>query len=92
VNNLIAIERYTSVTAQWNEPLEPNGLLIRYEIMFNDTKTGLPKAVNISVTEFQFPITNLTTGQSVVLSVRAYTRIGPGVFSVLRAVTRERPG
>ena len=96
VSILEIIERFTSITVLWKEPVEPNGVISNYDIIYNVTG-GEPEAIErIRPVDTELsqliPMSGmLPTGQALTIAVRAYTRIGPGPSSTFNAITRDRP-
>lgn len=66
----------------WGAPKEPNGEILRYELTYTVNKS---RVVQISVerdTTFTFPEPPWTRISNI--SIRAYTRVGPGVVTILQ--------
>ena len=74
VSGLSAIPGVVQVTISWSPPLEPNGIIIEYEISFNSS--GVFSYTNTSAT--QHILREIPPNTVVTFSVRAYTIIGPG--------------
>jgi len=68
----------------WEEisPLDQNGVIILYEVMYtpNQTFNGSigPNSTNISGTEFSLVLRDLQEFVTYTVSVRGYTEVGPG--------------
>ena len=71
VSDLSATPGVVQLTISWSPPSEPNGRIAKYQISYS---TGLE--FNTSAT--QHTLRDLPPNAVVVLSVRAYTVIGPG--------------
>ncbi len=94
MSNLNVVERFTSITVEWEMPLEPNGVISEYDLAYNKTLTELVTIDNIRPLTGITPsrsVSNLTTGQTVTIRVRAYTRIGPGPYVTMHVTTRDKP-
>ena len=76
VSDLSAKSEFTMVqlTISWSPPIEPNGVIIAYEIGSNSS--GVFTYSN--TTDTQDILRDFTPNTVVVFSVRAYTIIGPG--------------
>ena len=77
----------TTISVQWEtfDPIDENGNIIAYEIMYTPEQTfnGLIRTSMMNVSEFDLSV-NLTELQEYVnytVSVRAYTSVGAGLYS-----------
>ena len=85
--------RFTSIDITWDRPREPNGIILRYEIVYtvNNTSPITDTTTNPNDT-VTFNIPALTLGTRVSVSVRAYTGVGPGAPATLsNLVTLTEP-
>ena len=79
----------------WEEipPLDQNGVIISYEVMYAPMQTFNntigPNATNVSGTESSIVLTALQEFVSYTVSVRAFTEVGPGNSSEGTAQTLE---
>ena len=76
VSSLLAIPGSSQVAISWSPPLEPNGVIITYELQFNNS--AVLDKINTSAT--QHTLRDLPPNSVVTFSVRAYTIIGPGEY------------
>ncbi len=94
VSHVMVVTRFTSITVDWQEPSEPNGVIIEYDLVYNKTLTEFVTINDIRpLTDItpSISVSNLTTDQTVTVRVRAYTRIGPGPYVTRHATTRNKP-
>ena len=75
VSSLLAIPGSSQVAISWSPPFEPNGVIITYELRFNNS--AVLYKINTSTT--QHTLRDLPPNSAVTFSVRAYT-IGPGEY------------
>ncbi|CAI8031810.1 Receptor-type tyrosine-protein phosphatase alpha [Geodia barretti] len=73
----------------WRAPILPNGVIIAYEVSYRPAdNSGNELSLNTTDVESNFTAGNdLEGGSDYIFSVRAYTRVGPGTTSSLRAST-----
>ena len=78
ISNLTAHPTLTSIDLTWSAPLEPNGVIISYEVTYRVTGSNLV-TTNTTDLSTTFSISSLTPQTTVSnISVSAYTSIGPG--------------
>ena len=83
ISNLTAHPKLTSIDLTWSAPLEPNGVIISYEVTYRVTGCNLVTA-NTTDLSTTFSISSLTPQTTVSnISVTAYTSIGPGEAATL---------
>ena len=75
VSGLSADPGVVHVNITWNPPIEPNGVIVNYEVGFT-FGTGVLKYIN--TVDTHYTLTNVPPDTEVTLTVRAYTSIGPG--------------
>ena len=79
MSNLSVVPGVAEVDISWNPPSEPNGIIVNYEVGFffngewNNTNTS----------DTRYTLRDLPPSSPVSISVRAYTVIGSGNFSVV---------
>ena len=76
VSGLSATTGVTKLTFSWTPSLEPNGVIIAYEVCTNSS--GVFSYTNTSATQHR--LRDLPPNTVVTFSVRAYTIIGPGEY------------
>ena len=72
--------RFTSVDITWDRPRQPNGIILRYEIIYrvNDNTSPITESTTNPNDIITFKIPALTLGTRVSVSVSAYTSVGQG--------------
>ncbi|XP_031574085.1 contactin-3-like isoform X2 [Actinia tenebrosa] len=88
----------TTYTATWNEVPEHlrNGLVINYEVRWimirkgNLSTPGHPPFTRCKVNGFSYTMHGLSLCAQYSISVRAYTRVGPGPYSAPVNITTQR--
>ena len=76
VSDLSGQPKFTSIVLTWSAPLEPNGVIISYEVTYRVSDGNL---VTTNTTDLRFTILSLTPGTNVTeISVSAYTSVGRG--------------
>ena len=69
----------------WEEvpPIEQNGIIIVYEVLYEPLETfgGILVPSTVNTTDLEAVIMNLTAFVSYNISIRAYTSVGPGPYS-----------
>ncbi len=87
VSDFMADKQFISVTFNWRAPEERNGIIIAYELTYtvNSTNTTTRNFTDISTTTLtiEFDISTIVSA----ISIRAYTRVGPGVVARANDVT-----
>ena len=78
MSSLLAIPGSSQVAISWSPPSEPNGVIITYELQFNNSVV-LDK-ININTSDTHHTLRDLPPNSVVTFSVRAYTIIGPGEY------------
>ena len=75
----------TEIEMSWNEviPIDQNGIIIMYEVDYQPAQVfNEPMTVDVmNTTNTTILLTNLQESVQYNITVRAYTRIGPGPFS-----------
>ena len=75
----------TEIAMSWNEviPIDQNGIIIMYEVDYQPAQLfNGPMTVDVmNTTNTNILLTNLQESVQYNITVRAYTRIGPGPFS-----------
>ena len=89
VGNLSASSTLSKIYLSWRAPILPNGVIIAYEVSYRPAdNSGHELSLNTTDLESNFTAGNdLEGGSDYIFSVRAYTRVGPGTTSSLRAST-----
>ena len=87
VSGLTIIAGMIQVTILWSPPLEPNGVIIAYELRSN----GSGSLNYINTTDTHHTLRDLPPNTVVTISVRAYTIIGPGEYVTGQATTELTP-
>ena len=78
VADFTALGKFTTVDLTWSAPQEPNGVIISYEVTYR-INNGTLNTINITASSTTFSIKSLLPQTNVSgLSIRAYTKIGPG--------------
>ena len=76
----------TEIQVNWNEVLEidHNGIITEYEVMYEPLMTfgGLITTLTVNTTNLSITLMDLEEYVEYNISVRAYTRVGPGSYSV----------
>ena len=75
MSGVSAIPGVVHVDISWDPPMEPNGVIVNYEVGFT-ISTGVLNYINTSAT--QRTLRYLSPNTMITFSVRAYTIIGPG--------------
>ena len=75
VSNLSADPGVVHINFTWNPPIEPNGVIVNYEVGFT-IGTGVLKYIN--TVDTHYTITSVPPSTDATFTVRAYTSIGPG--------------
>ena len=72
--------RFTSIDITWDRPRQPNGIILRYEIVYrvNDNTSPIAESTTNPNDTITFKIPALTLGTRVSVSVSAYTSVGRG--------------
>ena len=72
--------RFTSIEITWDRPREPNGIILRYEIVYrvNDNTSPITESTTNPNDTITIKIPALTLGTRVSVSVSAYTSVGQG--------------
>lgn len=88
VSNLTSRPRLTSIVLTWNELQVPNGVAIRYEVIYR-VSDDIPVTANTTASSTTFTIPSLTPHTRVSdISVSVYTGMGQqGAVTVLQDVT-----
>ena len=81
--------RFTSIDITWNRPQQPNGIILRYEIIYrvNDSTSPITENTTNPNDTITFRIPALTLGTRVSVSVSAYTSVGQGPANLTNLVT-----
>ena len=79
--------RFTSVVISWSIPQEPNGVIVTYEVTY--TVNGSNHAT-MNTTDIGTVLTLGLNTRVSDISVRAYTSIGPGSYTVHTGVSTPR--
>ena len=76
----------TEIQVNWNEVLEidQNGIITEYEVMYEPLMTfgGLITTLTVNTTNLSITLMDLEEYVEYSISVRAYTSVGPGPYSV----------
>ncbi|XP_039630055.1 protein sidekick-1 isoform X2 [Polypterus senegalus] len=88
--------RLTSLKVVWQPPLEPNGIIIGYQISYRLAASDPNKFTTVEVDSksLQFPITGLTPDSAYIFRIAAKTQQGwgaPEEAVVITTEKRERP-
>ena len=75
VSGLSADPGVVHVNLSWNPPMEPNGVIVNYEVGFSNG-TGVLNYIN--TVDTRYTLTNVPPNSIVAFSVKPYTIIGPG--------------
>ena len=87
VSNLMGESKFTSIVLTWSAPIEPNGVIISYEVTYRVSDDN-PVTTNTTALSTTFIISSLTPGTSVSdISVSAYTSVGRGNLTSLYSIT-----
>ena len=79
--DLTGLPKFTYIVLTWSAPLEPNGVIISYEVTYRVSDGNL---VTTNTTDLTFTIPSLTPGTNVTeISVSAYTSVGRGDHALL---------
>ena len=87
VNSFTADElNLSTIAVEWSTPLEPNGIIIEYEVEYTLVTDNNVSSVNFTAdsfteTPFVIELTNLEFHSEYVIRVRAYTSVGPGNYT-----------
>ena len=77
IHSLTATPKVISIVLSWRPPLEPNGVIIAYEVQYSSE--GEKTNVTVIGQDNSFTITGLLPSTHYNISVMAYTIVGPGV-------------
>ena len=82
----------TVIRISWTEvePIDQNGVIIQYEVMYSSS--GLKESNFTNGSLFTTEITRLEENVEYNISVRAYTSVGPGPFSIIVMKTTGEDG
>ena len=85
VGAIMVLSSQSQVSLSWDPPLMPNGIIIAYEVSYQPTASSEPETrVNTTALVTHFTTEdNLEEDTEFFLSVRAYTKVGPGYISSL---------
>ena len=75
----------TEIQVNWTEPpeIDQNGVITQYEVMYEPLMTfGELVVMTNTTTDLYFTLTGLQEYVEYNISVRAYTSVGPGPYSV----------
>ena len=79
MSDLTGRPKFTSIVLTWSAPLEPNGVIIIYEVTYRVRTDGNLVTTNTADLGTTFTISSLTPGTNVTeISVSAYTSVGRG--------------
>ena len=88
-NVMLMVESSTAIRVSWEEvpAIDENGIITMYQVQYDPLETfgGLISTTNINITDTSMLSTVLTGLEEYVeynISVRAYTSIGPGLYSI----------
>ncbi len=74
------------ILVNWTEvsELDQNGLIITYEVMYDPLMTfnGMLNRITVNTTNLSITLNNLQEYVEYNISVRAYTNVGPGPYSL----------
>ena len=80
IHSLTATPKVISIVLSWRPPLEPNGVIIAYEVRYSSEGITAEKTnVTVIGQDNSFTITGLLPSTRYNISVVAYTIVGPGV-------------
>ena len=75
----------TSINVTWEEipPIKRNGIITAYEVLYEPLETfgGVIGSMRVNTTNMHFVLFGLQEYVDYNISVRAYTRVGPGPYS-----------
>ena len=77
VSDLTAIPGVVHIGISWSPTLEPNGVISNYEVCHR-IHSSVMNCINTSLLATQHTLEDLSPNTVVILSVRAYTIMGPG--------------
>ena len=75
MSDLSADPGVVHINISWDPPMEPNGVIINYEVGFI-IGTGVLNYIN--TVDTHYTLTNVPPDTDATFTVRAYTSIGPG--------------
>ena len=81
----------TSINVTWEDipPIRRNGIITAYEVLYEPLETfgGFIGSERVNTTHHYFVLVGLQEYVDYNISVRAYTRVGPGPYS--QAITNQ---
>ena len=81
-----AVLSSTEIQVNWTEVLEidQNGIIAKYEVMYEPLMnfSGQITTLTVNTTNLSITLMDLEEYVEYSISVRAYTRVGPGLYSV----------
>ncbi|XP_068934374.1 ephrin type-A receptor 8 [Petaurus breviceps papuanus] len=81
----------TSVTLLWQEPAQPNGIILEYEIKYYEKDKEMQSYSTLKATTTRATVSGLKPGTHYVFQVRARTSAGCGRFSPTMEVETGKP-
>ncbi|KAM9036839.1 ephrin type-A receptor 8 [Sarcophilus harrisii] len=81
----------TSVTLLWQEPAQPNGIILEYEIKYYEKDKEMQSYSTLKATTTRATVSGLKPGTHYVFQVRARTSAGCGRFSPAMEVETGKP-
>ncbi|XP_064385915.1 uncharacterized protein LOC135334596 isoform X5 [Halichondria panicea] len=85
-NVMTTVLSSTEILVNWTEvpEIDQNGLIVTYEVMYDPLMTfnGMLSRITVNTTNLSITLNNLQEYVEYNISVRAYTNVGPGPYSV----------
>lgn len=81
--NVTAVGQIMQISVSWDEvpPIDQNGPITSYEVLYQTTLNGISETVTVSGTELSTTLRELEELTSYNISVRANTSAGAGPYS-----------
>ena len=85
-NVMTTVLSSTEILVNWTEvsEIDQNGMIITYEVMYDPLMTfnGMLSKITVNTTNLSITLNNLQEYVEYNISVRAYTNVGPGPYSL----------
>lgn len=78
VSSITAVPSFFTITITWEEPVLPNGNITHYQVFYGPTNSTKPLENTTIDLKTNFTTPYIDLGTEVNITLRAYTRVGPG--------------
>ena len=76
------------INITWNQPFMPNGIIIMYDLRYRESDIS-DSFMYVNTTNTEHTISGLLPNTSYTVGVRAYTIVGPGVWTDKTIMTSD---